>query len=157
MGGFLLKARHGDNELSFPINAKQLLYLVGKGHLDLPSLDKADIEDKSKADKLSRFVDHDGIQFCFGLLTIGGRTITAAQALWFLVNSIARLAQGMAITTLELTTLSFVVVMFATSISWLHKPSDVARPTILLCKSTIEQIHLKVNMMRSTELFPIKY
>lgn len=128
MGGFLLKVTQGDKEIVFPINSKQLLYLINKGYLEYPQLRRDEIQDKNKADGLARL-------------------ITIVQAIWFFVNTIARAFQGLAITTLELTTLSFIVVMFATSFYWIHKPLDVATPTTLFCNATIEQIHSEAGLI----------
>lgn len=48
-----------------------------------------------------------------------------------------REVQKLAITTLELTTLSFVVAMFATSFFWFKKPQDVSTPIIIKTPVTI--------------------
>jgi hypothetical protein len=42
--------------------------------------------------------------------------------------------------TLELTTISFILVMFATSYCWFYKPSDVTRPIVLNTQTAIAQI-----------------
>jgi hypothetical protein len=46
------------------------------------------------------------------------------------------------ITILELTALSFVVIMFRISICWMHKLADVTVPTILQSCVTVEHIYL---------------
>jgi hypothetical protein len=51
------------------------------------------------------------------------------------------------VTALELTTLSFVLVLVATQYCWLHKPSGVSRPVILDTKYTIHQIRLDVSTL----------
>ena len=56
MGGFLLEVKHAAKVITFPIDAEQLLYLVNKGYLDYPVLEKEDIDDKNKADGLARSV-----------------------------------------------------------------------------------------------------
>ncbi|KAJ6199088.1 hypothetical protein J3E72DRAFT_239706 [Bipolaris maydis] len=127
MGGMLLKIKSRNNgqeyDLVFPVNSKQVLYLKNKGHIDWPCVEVRDIDDKNKTDGLARL-------------------ITVVQAIWFFANTIARAIQGLAITTLELTALSFVVIMFGTSICWIHKPADVTVPTILQSCVTLEHIHL---------------
>ncbi|KAF6826177.1 hypothetical protein CPLU01_09825 [Colletotrichum plurivorum] len=62
--------------------------------------------------------------------------ITVGQATWFVANCIARAVQGVHVTTIELTTLSFVVVTLATSYLWYHKPADVSSPIKLRCKAS---------------------
>ena len=73
------------------------------------------------------------------------RLLTIGQALWFVASTVSRPIQGLSLTTLELTTISFVIILYATSYCWMYKPSDVARPHILECRSTIEQIRVDVS------------
>lgn len=61
MGGFRLRTR---NFATFPLDAKQVHYLVSNGHIKLPTLEERVMEEKNKAD---------------GLL----RAITLCQILWF--------------------------------------------------------------------------
>ncbi|KAE9376095.1 hypothetical protein N431DRAFT_371135 [Stipitochalara longipes BDJ] len=119
MGGFVLEA--ADLAYPIPLDAEQIHYLVKNRYIDYPALDKDEIEDKNKSDGLARL-------------------LTACQALWFLASSIARPIQGLSMTTLELTTISFIIVMFGTSYCWFHKPSDISRPVILQCKTSIAYI-----------------
>lgn len=65
MGGFVLKAKQGNKEITFPVNAKQLFYLINKGYLEYPQLRKEEIQDKNKADGLARFVTVDYKVFLF--------------------------------------------------------------------------------------------
>lgn len=53
------------------------------------------------------------------------RLITVCQVLYFSVSTLARVVQGLAITTLELTVLGFILCTLATSICWWHKPNSV--------------------------------
>ena len=115
MGGFIL---HTQDQRSFPIDAKQLHYLVAKGHLQMPSLDHRVIQDKNKAD---------------GLL----RAITVCQILWFLINTIGRWAQDLVVTTAELTTVSFILCSLGTAFCWWHKPVDAG---------VAEVIHSNINI-----------
>lgn len=50
------------------------------------------------------------------------RLITLWQLLWYVVTVMMRVHDGYSITTLELTTVTFAVVMFATSAFWFCKP-----------------------------------
>ncbi|OBT85015.1 hypothetical protein VE02_04955 [Pseudogymnoascus sp. 03VT05] len=60
--------------------------------------------------------------------------------MWFVAAFISRPIQGLSVTTLELTTISFIIVFLATSYCWMHKPSEVFRPVILHCETSIAQI-----------------
>ena len=106
MGGFRLCTR---DFVSFPLDARQVHYLVTNGHMDLPTLNERVIEDKNKAD---------------GLL----RAITLCQILWFLVNVVGRWIQRLAVTTFELTTVSFILCSSMTAFFWWRKPADVFLP-----------------------------
>lgn len=53
MGGFVLTAR--DLRDPIPLDSVQLLYLIHYNHVTYPSIPKADIDDKSKADGLARY------------------------------------------------------------------------------------------------------
>ena len=120
MGGFHLQP---PNWNSFPIDAKQLHYLVQRGYVKLPNLEETHIRDKDKVD---------------GML----RAITLVQTLWFIVNIIARKAQNLAITALELSTSAFVILSMGTTLCWLHKPADVQSPDFIHTEITIAQILL---------------
>lgn len=74
-----------------------------------------------------------------------GRLITVAQALWFSLNCITRFAQGLVVTTLEITTLSFILVFLVTSYCWYHKPMDVNIPIILKPKKSVAIIRSNFN------------
>ncbi|KAI9928447.1 hypothetical protein MW887_002492 [Aspergillus wentii] len=108
MGGFVIEVPG----MTFPIDAEQLYRLIEGGYIDYPHLDEEDIKDKSKSDGLTRL-------------------IAILQALWFSINCILRAVQHLALTTLELTTLSFIIIFLVTSYCWHHKPMDISRPITL--------------------------
>ena len=122
MGGFILKTR---DWVPFPINARQLHYLVEKDYLPYPTITRAQIKDRNKVD---------------GLL----RAITVFQTLWFLLNCLARAGQHIALTTFELTTVGFVFCTFGTFLCWAHKPADVQVPVVLYTRdeASLRQILL---------------
>ena len=105
MGGFVPCT---PNNISFPLDAKQVHYLVEKKYLPYSevAISKETIADKNKREGMVRF-------------------ITVCQTLWFALNCIARAVQGLAITTLELTTIGFIICTLATFYFWAQKPSDV--------------------------------
>lgn len=59
---------------------------------------------------------------------------------WFSINSILRAAQGLHVTTFELTTLAFIPCMIVTSLCWLHKPTDISRTILLRSSYSISEI-----------------
>jgi hypothetical protein len=70
-----------------------------------------------------------------------GSIITVFQAAWFTIKELARIHKGYAISTLELTTLSFCFITFIISALWYHKPS-ISKPQFISTKDniTIEEI-----------------
>lgn len=120
-GGFILQAR---NSKSFPITAKQLYYLVQKQYIQLPSITRNEIWDKSKADRVAK-------------------TIACLQAGWLTLQVIARGLQRLPITLLELSTVALICCTAATMFFWFYKPLDVSTPTTLYMDLTIEEILIK--------------
>ena len=118
MGGFRLQSL---DYPPFPIDAEQILYLVSRGYMELPSVDCRYIEDKNKAD---------------GLL----RSLTLCQTLWFLVSMVGRWVQGLVTTGLELTTVSFALCSCMTAFVWWYKPADVFVPEVLKNDIKIDDI-----------------
>ncbi|KAJ7346323.1 hypothetical protein DFH08DRAFT_213168 [Mycena albidolilacea] len=73
---------------------------------------REDIIDKSKGDALSK-------------------GIALLQGLWFIVQIIARVAQRLPVSQLEVTTLAFAVVNLFMWLLWWHRPLDVHQPILL--------------------------
>ena len=121
MGGFILHTRDWK---PFPIDAKQLHYLITNGYVSFPTLDQRIIADKNKVD---------------GLL----RIITLCQILWFIVNISGRAAQNLAITCGELTTAAFIICGVGTSFCWAYKPADLVTPEIITTNVSIAEILAK--------------
>lgn len=123
MGGVHLDFR--DRKLaglsSFPVDCEQLLHLVQHKYMDMPEISKDDIKDRNKADGLVR-------------------AITIVQTLWFTTNVLGRIAQGLFITTLELTTLGFALLMVFCSIFWWRKPMDVTRPVVFFVNADLSTV-----------------
>ncbi|EXJ55963.1 hypothetical protein A1O7_08894 [Cladophialophora yegresii CBS 114405] len=109
MGGFVLQP-HGWKQ--FPIDAKQLLYLIERGHIRYPDTKVAQINDRNKSDGLARFV-------------------TTCQIVWFTLNVITRPTQNLAVTTIEITTIASIVCTLAVNFCWRHKPMDVSTAIVL--------------------------
>ncbi|KAH8906164.1 hypothetical protein BR93DRAFT_951775 [Coniochaeta sp. PMI_546] len=108
--------------IGFPVTSEQLFYLVKYGHMEFPSLTREEIKDMSHVDTLSQ-------------------VIVVWQVTWFIVTETQRLIEGLPMTTLELTALSFSVMMIITSAVWYHKPT-IARPVTISTKNdrTVEEI-----------------
>ncbi|KAK4140507.1 uncharacterized protein C8A04DRAFT_39878 [Dichotomopilus funicola] len=132
MGGFRLEAP-GLKE-SIPIDGEQLVYLVQHKFLEYPNVTKGDIEDRDKADMMSR------------LLTVG-------QAIWFSLNLLVRGIQGLTVTRIELTTASFVINLIGTAWFWKDKPCGIQTSIILKSPEHIDFIMTN----RGTRPFPPYY
>ena len=111
MGGFVL---HAPDFVPFPLTVDQVYYLVLHGFVDFQSvlIANSEIEDKNKFDTLTRI-------------------LTTIQLLWFVINVVARVSLGMAITTLELSTIAFIFCTIFTCFFWRLKPQDVSAPIVL--------------------------
>lgn len=129
MGGFALKIPVEEpcpnlppalrpRPMTFPLDARQLFYLVNKKYIEAPLIEE---EDVAESDRLARF-------------------ITIFQVVWFTINSIGRAVQHLQITTFELTTLAFIPCMIATSFCWYHKPSSIGPATVINCKTPLAEI-----------------
>ncbi|KAJ7701025.1 hypothetical protein B0H16DRAFT_1902842 [Mycena metata] len=108
MGGFVSEKGH-------PVSSiKQLPDYMPA----IQKIKKADIEDKSKGDTLSKGV-------------------AIAQGLWFVTQCLARVSQHLPLTELEVATLAFAVLSVIIRLLWLHKPLDVQQP-IVIARSEVE-------------------
>ena len=118
MGGYVL---HAKDAQPFPLNAKQLHWLVTHKFVDYPTLTDEEIWDKSKQDRIAK-------------------VITAFQIGYVVLQCIGRAAQRLAITTLELNTLAIVVCSLMTVTAWYHKPQDIRTPTPVYSERGIHDI-----------------
>lgn len=127
MRGIWLKPK---NSRPFPINAAQLSYLVADGYMELPSMTKEEIEDKSKADKFVKI-------FAFG------------QILWLVLQFIGRAIQHLPITMLEMATLGSAICSVATFVLWFRKPADIEVPTFIsVNETTVELSTLRISPLQ---------
>ena len=83
--------------------------LLTAGKIEFPTVTVEEIEDRSKADGFSK-------------------TITLVQTLWFVAQCIARRAQHLDLTPVELLTLSLAVLNGVMYFLWWNKPLDVRCP-----------------------------
>ncbi|ELR09976.1 hypothetical protein VC83_06378 [Pseudogymnoascus destructans] len=130
MGGF---AFHTEDGVLFPLYSEQVLFLVKQGYVDASDVivDKSVIQDKNKGDGMARF-------------------LTIFQILWFSINSIGRVIQHLAITTLELTTLGFIVCTLGTYFFWAHKPMDVSTAITLVPNISLDEIIQRAGLNSQT-------
>jgi len=82
---------------------------VVNSEFPLPTLTDEEIEDRSKADGLTK-------------------VIAVLQTPWFVLQCVARYHQGLALTELELVTLALASLNFATYAIWWYKPLNVKVP-----------------------------
>jgi hypothetical protein len=106
MGGFVY---HGDNGPLRTLSLQDIEELVKKDEIEYPIVSKEEIEDKSKGDALAK-----------GLVLI--------QTTWFLLQCVARGAQHLSLTELELATAAFALLNIVTYVLWWDKPLNVQRP-----------------------------
>jgi hypothetical protein len=93
--------------------------LTGNG--DFPRISKAEIDDKSKANAISKGV-------------------VILQTGWFVTQCIARGAQGLPITELELATVAFAALNFVIYVLWWDKPLNVRRGVRVYKKRITEEL-----------------
>ncbi|MCJ1481162.1 hypothetical protein MMC06_001318 [Schaereria dolodes] len=112
MGGFVITNNEGK---TFTINNQQLIWLLENGCVEVPDISVEGIKDKSKADSMIK-------------------AIAGLQATWFVGQGLGRWAQHLSTTTLEITTIAYVVSCVPALAFWWHKPVDVKVPTKLQVK-----------------------
>ncbi|KAJ3498280.1 hypothetical protein NLJ89_g10238 [Agrocybe chaxingu] len=106
MNGFYSQNDNG------PVNFEKMKSLLENNKATLQGIDKADLEDKSKADGLKK-------------------GIAILQVTWFVAQCIARGAQRLPLTELEVITLALASINGVTYFLWWEKPMDVQRPICL--------------------------
>ena len=118
MGGLHLRC---PDHSSFPINSRQLHYLITRGYATYPSIKENQIRDRNKVD---------------GTL----RLITLIQTLFFMTSLLLRAVQKLAITALELSTAAFVVLSILTTAFWFRKPADVEHCEFIEANASVATI-----------------
>lgn len=95
--------------------------LIPENLVHFPTISEDEINDKSKGDALSK-------------------GIALLQLTWFVVQIIARAAQGLAVTELELTTAALAGLNSFMYIFWWSKPRDVRFPVVIRTKGAEELV-----------------
>ena len=106
MGGFML---YEGNDAKGVLSLGRFSELLTTGKIEFPTVTEEEIEDRSKADGFSK-------------------TIALGQTLWFVAQCLARPAQHLDLTLIELLTLSLAVLNGMMYFLWWHKPLDVRCP-----------------------------
>jgi hypothetical protein len=117
MGGFILD---DDNGSLRTLSLKDIEDLVERDEIEYPIISKEEIKDKSKGDAVTK-----------GLVLI--------QTTWFLLQCVARGAQRLSITELELATAAFALLNVITYALWWDKPLNVQCPVRVQKKHVCSQ------------------
>jgi len=117
MGGFVIQCKSDPEGQPVRIAANDFADLVASGSLSWPKLCVSDIDDRSKADWVIKF-------------------IALFQIIWFIAQLVGRAVEGLPVTTLELFTLGTVICATFTYCACLKKPFDV-RTTLVVQSETI--------------------
>ena len=108
MGGFMLYDSEGNNAKGV-LTPEIFFELLTDKKIEIPNVTVEEIEDRSKSDDFSK-------------------TIAIGQTLWFVAQCIARRAQHLDLTLVELLTLSLAALNGMMYFLWWNKPMDVRCP-----------------------------
>ncbi|KAG0709242.1 hypothetical protein DFH29DRAFT_978808 [Suillus ampliporus] len=114
MGGFIL---YVDDKPRATLRPDELLKFVREGSVDMLIITKAEIEDRSKGDGLSK-------------------GIAILQLVWFVIQLVAHYVQNLPITLLEIDILAVAALTCISYGLWWKKPKDVGCPCIVHWKAT---------------------
>jgi hypothetical protein len=114
MGGFILPTQQYspeslDRDVLLP---PELVESVANQTLAWPQMRDSDIDNRTQSDKVVK-------------------AIALTQVLWFVAQLIGRVINGLAITTLEIFTLSNVICTTITYLAWWSKPNGIRTPILL--------------------------
>ena len=121
MGGFILQPR---DSKPFPVNYKQLHYIVTRGYVQYPGITVTGIRSKGKQDTFQKI-------------------LTLLQLGWSIVQFLGRAMQHLPITTLELATHGLVLCTLASYCQWFYKPLDAEEATIIPSEKSTREILLE--------------
>jgi hypothetical protein len=94
------------------LTARAVRFLAERDISLLPDVASSTIQDKSKANGLAKL-------------------LVCAQALWFCLQCVSRVIQGLSITLLELNTFAHALCAFLIYLFWWNKPLEVEEPLLL--------------------------
>ncbi|KAF9057294.1 hypothetical protein BJ165DRAFT_20744 [Panaeolus papilionaceus] len=113
MGGFTVECKGWKKHEYRVLPAHEFIKLVQDDAIVFPDIEAEDLKDKSKGDPLAK-----------GFVIL--------QTLWFVIQILARFAQNLVVTELEVITFALVPLNVATYYFWMHKPLSVKRPIRLV-------------------------
>ncbi|KAI9765630.1 MAG: hypothetical protein M1839_005412 [Geoglossum umbratile] len=122
MGG--IKVAPPDSE-PFPVDSQQLAYLVKHKYLPMPEISTDDIRNANKTDEL-------------------GRAVTFLQMAWFSLTCVRRGAARIGLSSIELTTLAFILCALHTFFFWYYKPLDPDCPRVLTMDTPVSRVRRDV-------------
>lgn len=133
MGGFML---YNDKTRMHVLTGSALESLFIEGKISFPMITEAEIQDRSKGDGLTK-------------------AIVLVQTTWFVAQCIARHAQGLVVTELEIITLAFATLNGMMYFFWWNKPLDVrySIPVFLLQELPGEQTLKEMESKPSKPLY----
>ena len=112
--------------------------LLTAGKIEFPTITVEEIEDRSKADGFSK-------------------TIALGQTLWFVAQCLARIAQHIDLTLIELVTLSLAVLNGVMYFLWWHKSLDVRCPVRVYLRVQPEDKPNESNEPDDLEIYGVHY
>lgn len=118
MGGYVFGSKHSDPHSILgdggraTLTPAALRKLADSAPELIPNIEKSDINDKSKANGFAK-------------------TLVCAQACWFIVQVVSRLAIGLPISLLEMNTLLHALCCLLIYLAWWHKPLDIDEPFLI--------------------------
>ncbi|KAG2066521.1 hypothetical protein BDR04DRAFT_1160194 [Suillus decipiens] len=133
MGGFML---YVDEKPYHTLQPDEVLKLIRTGCIDTPTLTANQIHDRSKGNAISK-----------GLIMI--------QVAWFVVQLITRAIYHLETTQLEMGTLAFAVLNFASCAVWWSKPLNVRCPHPVHWKSIESRPEDHIDFTERDELAPL--
>ncbi|KDR70350.1 hypothetical protein GALMADRAFT_1350210 [Galerina marginata CBS 339.88] len=136
MGGFML---YDNNKAIGVLDPDKLDRLIEDGKIVMPQTTEQEIQDRSKSDGLSK-------------------ALVVIQTTWFIGQCIARKAQSLIITELELATLAFAAVNGVMYMFWWFKPLDVqttVRVDLLLPNSQKPDVQVEPEVVQGDDISPI--
>ena len=116
MGGFML---FKGNDAKGVLSPRRFSKLLTEGKIEFPTVTVEEIEDRSKADGFSK-------------------TIALGQTMWFVSQCLARRAQHLDLTLIELVTLSLATLNGVMYFLWWHKPLDVHCPVHVYLRENLK-------------------
>ncbi|KAF8163800.1 hypothetical protein B0H34DRAFT_697008 [Crassisporium funariophilum] len=130
MGGFMM---HEPNKEPYTLSPEHMETLLERNEITLPSITEDEINDRSKGDILAK-------------------GIVVVQTLWFVMQCIARGAQGLTITEIELVTLAFAAFNGITYYFWWNKPLDVRCPVYVYLKNPKSKVKKTKKKQKKVEI-----